>query len=174
MVSYIILIDQSFMVIILFIIIQLLCQACEVFGSTMHGPRSVWDKHAKAHNNVRAINLLRPSECRMAGEVLQFLHFFHLKTTLQASTQDPVVVDYKKFGFLADIFNSTQFWKCPIAIIQALYPAYHILRIADTMVGGMDKLYFYIRQTDRLLKPRMENVMKMFLDSKMPHVQLSS
>ena len=139
----------------------------------MHGPRSVWVKHAKAHNNGRAINLLRPSECRMAGEVLQFLRVFRLKTTLQACTRDRVFVDYKKFGFLADIFNCTQFWKCLFAIIQALYPVYRILRIADTMVGGMDKLYYYVRQTDSLLEPGMENVMKMFLDSKMPHMELS-
>jgi len=32
----------------------------------------------------------------MAGEVLQFLCFFCLKTTLQACTWDPVFVDYKK------------------------------------------------------------------------------
>jgi hypothetical protein len=139
----------------------------------MHGPRSVWVKHSKSHNKGRAINLLRPSECRMAGEVLQFLRVFRLKATLQACTRDPVFVDYKKFGFLADIFNSTQFWKCLFAIIQALYPVYRILRIADTMVGGMDKLYYYVTQTDRLLEPGMKNVMRMFYDSKMPHMELS-
>ena len=83
----------------------------------------------------------------MAGEVLQFLRIFRLKTTLQACTRDPVFVDYKKSGFLSDIFNSTQFWKCLFAIIQALYPVYCILRIADTMVGGMDTLYYYVQQT---------------------------
>ena len=61
--SYTILIDRSAMVIILFLIIGLLCQACKVFGSTMHGPCSVWVKHAKTHNNERAINLRCPSEC---------------------------------------------------------------------------------------------------------------
>lgn len=139
----------------------------------MHGPRSVWVKQSKLHNNGRAINLLRPSECRMAGEVLQFLRVFRLKTTLQACTRDPVFVDYKKFGFLADIFNSTQFWKCLFAIIQAIYPVYRILRIADTMVGGMDKLYYYVQQADRLLAPGIEHVMSMFEDSKMPHMELS-
>jgi hypothetical protein len=104
----------------------------------------------------------------MAGEVLQFLRVFRLKTTLQACTRDRVFVDYKKFGFLADIFNCTQFWKCLFATIQALYPVYCILWIADMMVGGMEKLYNYIRQTDRLLEPEIENVMKMFLDSKCP------
>jgi len=109
----------------------------------------------------------------MAGEVLQFLHVFRLKTTLQACTRDRVFVDYKKISFLADIFNCTQFWKCLFAIIQALYSVYRILWIADKLVGGMGKLYYYVRQTNRLLEPGMGNVMKMFLDSKMPHMELS-
>lgn len=109
----------------------------------------------------------------MAGEVLQFLCVFCLKTTLQACTRAPVFVDNKKFGFLADILNSTQFWKCLCAITQALYPVYCILQIADMMVGGMAKLYYYVRQTNRLLEPGMENVMNMFLDAKMHRKELS-
>ena len=35
------------------------------------------------------------------------------------------------------------------------------------------KLYYYVRQTNRLLESGMGNVMKMFLDSKMPHMELS-
>ena len=41
------------------------------------------------------------------------------------------------------------------------------------MVGGMDKLYYYVQQTNRLLEPGMKNVMKMFQDSKMPRMELS-
>lgn len=54
------------------------------------------------------------------------------------------VYHYKKFGVLPDIFNSTHFWKCLFALIDALYPVYCILCIADTMLGGMDKLYYYV------------------------------
>ena len=38
----------------------------------------------------------------------------------------------------------------------------------------MDKLYYYVQQTNRLLEPSMKNVMKMFQDSKMPHMELST
>jgi hypothetical protein len=61
----------------------------------MHRPHLVWVKHTKAHNNGGAINLLNPSEYQMAGDVLQFPHVIHLKTILQACTQDHVFVDYK-------------------------------------------------------------------------------
>jgi hypothetical protein len=39
-------------------------------------------------------------------------------------------------------------------------------------VGGMDKLYYYVMQTDRLLKPALENVMKLWKDPKMPTMEL--
>ena len=132
-------------------------QTHKVFGSTMHGPHSVYRKHTKQHYNGREINLLRPSECRLAGEVLQFLQGFHLKTSLQTCTLDSIFVDYKKFGFVIDIINSSAYWNCLFAIIQACYPILRILRIANTMIGGMDKLYYYMRQTDRLLEPAMKN-----------------
>jgi len=109
----------------------------------------------------------------MAGEVLQFLRVLRLKTALQASTRDPVFVDYKKFGFVIGIVNSSAYWNCLFAIIQACYPIFRILRIADTMIGGMDKLYYYVRQTDRLLEPAMKNVMKCWSDKSMPHMELS-
>ena len=37
----------------------------------------------------------------------------------------------------------------------------------------MDKLYYYVQQTNRLLEPGMENAMEMFQDSKMPRMELS-
>lgn len=144
-----------------------------MFGSTRHGPRAIFRKFAKLFNDGREINLLRPSECRMAGEVLQFLRVLRLKTALQATTRDQVFVDYKKFGFVTDILNSSAYWDSLFTIIQACYPIFRILRIADTMIGGMDKLYFYVRQTDRLFEPAMKNVMKAWFNKSMPHMELS-
>ena len=67
-------------------------------------------------------------------------------------------VDYKKFRVVIDIINSSAYLVCLFAIIQACYPIFRILRIADTMIGGMDKLYYYMRQTDSFLEPAMKNV----------------
>jgi hypothetical protein len=85
----------------------------------------------------------------------------------------PVFVDYKKLTFVLDILNSTQFWKCLFGLIQACYPVLWILRIADMMIGRMDKLYYYVRQMDRLLEPAMQNVVKLFSDPMMPCMDLS-
>jgi hypothetical protein len=77
---------------------------------------------------------MKPSETRMAGEVLQFLRLFHLKEALQSTTRDRVCVEYKYFGFVTIILNNTAFWNCLFAIIQASYPLFCILQLADNEV----------------------------------------
>ena len=55
---------------------------------------------------------MKPSETRMAGEVLQFLKLFRLKEALQSATRDRVFVEYKYFGFVTIILNNEAFLNC--------------------------------------------------------------
>ncbi len=82
--------------------------------------------------------MMKPLETRMAGELLQFLRLFRLKDALQATTRDRVFVEYKRFGFVTNILNSDDFWNLLFAIIQACYPVFCILWLADMKIGGMD------------------------------------
>ena len=109
----------------------------------------------------------------MAGEVLQFMRVLRLKSALQATTRDPVFVGYKRFQFVVNILNCDEFWSCLYAVIQSCYPIFRILRLADMKIGGMDKLYFYVSQTDRLLKPALENVVKRWTDPRMPVMDIA-
>ena len=47
------------------------------------------------------------------------------------------------------------------------------LHTADMIIGRMDKKYYYVQRTDRLLEPAMQNVLKPFSDPMMPHMELS-
>ena len=109
---------------------------------------------------------------RMAGEVIQSSRVIRLKEALQATSRDKGFVNYKCFSFDSTILNNDASWDCLFVIAQALYPIFLILRLADMKVGGMDKLYYYVMQTDRLLKPALENVMKLWKDPKMPAMEL--
>ena len=115
---------------------------------------------------------MKPSKTSMAGEVLQFLRLFCLKEAFQSTTRDRIFVEYKRFGFVTTILNNEEFWNCLFAIIQACYPVFRILRLADMKIGGMDKLYYYVCQTDRLLEPAMHNVMMLWKKSSMPKLLL--
>ena len=108
----------------------------------------------------------------MAGELLQFLRLFRLKDTLQATTRDRVFVDYKRFSIVTTIVNSDAFWHVLFAIIQACYPVFRILWLADMKIGGMDKLYFYVCQMDKLLEVVMQNVVDKWNDPATPKISL--
>ena len=149
-------------------------QLRNIFGSTRHGPRSIFRAAAKHHNNGRDINFLKPSECRMAAECLQFLRVFRLKDAIQQATRDKVFVDYKRFSFVIKIVNCEEFWDTLFAMIQAIYPIYCILRLSDMKLGGMDKMKYYVCQTDRLLEDGMRNLMKKWSHPRMPTMDFSS
>ena len=149
-------------------------QLSNIFGSTRHGPRSVFKKHAKFFNNGVDLNLVQPSECRMAGEVFQFMRVLRLKEALQATTRDKVFVDYKRFGFVAEIINNEKTFECLFAIVQVLYPIFRILRLADMKIGGADKLYYYVMQTNCLLDPALKNMVEHWNDAKMPKMDFNT
>ncbi len=73
---------------------------------------------------------------------------------------------------MTNILNSDDFWNLLFAIIQACYPVFHILRLADMKIGGMGKLYYYVCQTDMLLEPEMLNVMNLWNDPMAPKILL--
>ena len=58
---------------------------------------------------------------------------------------------------MTNILNSDAFWNLLFAIIQACYPVFNIFWLADMKIGDLDKVYFYVCQTDRLLEPAMLN-----------------
>jgi len=64
-------------------------------------------------------------------------------------------------------------WDTLFALIQACYPIYRILHLTDMRVGGIDKICFFVRQADRLLKQSMENAMERWHHPLMPMMELT-
>ena len=110
----------------------------------------------------------------MAFEQLQFIRVLRLKDALLSTVNNVVFKDWNRFTFVSKIIGYDEFWQLLFAMIQALYPIYRILRLADMKIGGMDKLKFYVLQTDRLLDAGVENVVKKWNDPRMPSMELRS
>jgi hypothetical protein len=49
------------------------------------------------------------------------------------------------------VLNNDNFWLYLFVMCCALYAPMSVLRLADQQVPGMEKLYYYILQTDRML-----------------------
>ena len=142
-----------------------------IFGSTQHGPRSVFRKCDKHHKNGRDINFLNPSECRVAAKCLQNLRVYCLKDAVQMATRDRVFISYKRFQFMTKPVNSEELRDTLFALIQECYQIYRILHLTVMRVGEIDKICYFVRQADRLLKQSMENAMECWHHPLMPMME---
>jgi hypothetical protein len=50
-----------------------------IFGSVRHSPSAMFKKYSRAHNKGVYIGLIKPSECRMAGEHIALLRLLWLR-----------------------------------------------------------------------------------------------
>jgi len=94
----------------------------------------------------------------MGGECLQLLQIFRLKNVLYDCITSKVFMELKEFQYIVPIIKSEAYWDFYFAIIQALYPLYCLLGLADMKEAAIDKVKYYIMQVDRLMDDGIENV----------------
>jgi hypothetical protein len=87
----------------------------------------------------------------MAGEHIALLRFLRLKDALQLTITSPEFIYMNQFKSTAAVLMREEFWKYLFVMCRALYAPMRLLRLADQKVAAMDKLYYYVLQTDRML-----------------------
>lgn len=122
-----------------------------IWGSTTHKTSAMFKKYSKVHNNGVYIGFIKPSDCRMAGELIALLRLLRLKNGLQATVVSPEFKSLKEFEVEATVLMNEDFWKYVFVMCRALYAPMRVLRLADQKTPGMDKLYYYVLQADRML-----------------------
>ena len=70
-----------------------------------------------------------------------------------------VFVEQRDFYFVGHTVKHDNFWNLPYAICQAQSPLFCLMRLADTSIGGKDKVKYYVSQIDRLLEPALKDLM---------------
>ena len=133
------------------------CKRCrDIWGSVRHSPSAIFKRHSKEHNKGRHVGFIKPSECRMAGEHIALLRLLRLKDALRSTIASKEFIDLKLFRSEAAILASDAFWKYLFVMCRALYAPMRILRLADQKTPAMDKLYYYVLQTDKQLPKWMK------------------
>ena len=54
----------------------------------------------------------------------------------------------KKVHGIAEILKNSNFWDALYAMTRAVFSILRVLQLADCSGLGMDKLFYYVRQTD--------------------------
>ena len=124
-----------------------------IFGSTRHGPHALFKKYSKEHNGGIYLGFIKVSECRMAGELIALLRMLRLKDALRATIRSAEYLqNHARLFRRENIFlESDEFWKYIFTFCRALYSPMRILRLADKKEAAMDKLYYFVHQTDATL-----------------------
>jgi hypothetical protein len=122
-----------------------------IWGSVRHKPSAMFKKYSREHNNGINLGFIKPSECRMAGEQIALLRLLRLRNALKATVTSKEFVDLKVFKSASNILLCDDFWKYLFVMCRALYAPMRVLRLADQKSPAMDKLYYYVLQTDAML-----------------------
>ena len=123
-----------------------------IFGSTRHVTTAIFNKHSKKHNKGIRVGLIKPSDCRMAGHQIALLRTLRLKDAFQATVTSTEFKDLKVFNAIAYVLLQDEFWQYLFVMCRALYAPMRLLRLADQKIPAMDKLYFYVLQSERMIE----------------------
>ena len=116
-----------------------------------HSPKAMFDKYSWQHNKGIFLGFIKPSECRMASEHVALLHLLRLKDALRSTIMSKEFIDLRIFHGDCNVLMNPDFWNVLFVMCRALYAPMRVLRLADQKVPAMDKLYYYVMQTDRML-----------------------
>jgi hypothetical protein len=107
--------------------------------------------YTKIHNNRIFLGFAKPSECQMAGEQIALTCLLQLRDALKSTINSKEFMDLNNFRLETFVLNNDNFWLYLFVMCRALYAPMRVLRLADQQVPCMEKLYYYVLQTDRML-----------------------
>ena len=87
----------------------------------------------------------------MGGELISLLRLLRLKDALRSTINSKEFLYLKIFKLECCVLNNDKFWMYLFFICRVLYVPMRVLCLADQQTALMDKLYFYVLQTDRIL-----------------------
>ena len=127
-----------------------------IFGSTRHIFTAIFNKYSKKHNRGIRVGFIKPSECRMGGYQIALLRVLRLKDALQATVTSTEFKNMKQFAAIAYVLLQDEFWQYLFVMCRALYAPMRLLRLSDQKIPAMDKLYFFVLQTERMIEKWMK------------------
>ncbi len=133
--------------------IPFLKQCRNIFGSTCHGPHAIFKKHSIMPNNCIYIKFIKISKCRTTGELIGLLCLLRLRDILRVTIASKEFKDVwaKSFWREVIVLENNEFWKYLFTLCHSLYAPMRIIWLADQKIPTMDKLHYYVCQTDELL-----------------------
>ncbi len=87
----------------------------------------------------------------MVGEQIALTRLLCLRDALKFTINSKEFMDLNNFKPETFVLNNENFLLYLFVMCRALYAPMRVLRLADQQVPGMEKLYYYVLQTDWML-----------------------
>ena len=111
----------------------------------------MYKKYSKVHNQGIYIWFIKPSECWMGGEQISLLRLLRLKSALRSTITCPAFLLLHDFKKETSILMNEDVWKNLFTVCHALYAPMRVLCLADQKTPAMDKLHYFVCQTNHML-----------------------
>ena len=129
-----------------------------VFGGSHHSVHATFKRNSKLHNNGNYVGLYRPSATRMGGYIIAFLRLMASKAVFDSTMAAPEYSKLKINNNLTELLKHHTFWALILCVVKANFGPLWLLRLADSKAACMDKVVFYVHQTDALVEEHMESM----------------
>ena len=126
------------------------------YFSRHHVPHAMMLEESKIHNNGRAIGLIRATDVRMGGHIICLTRLLRLKPVFDSLIVSRHFLDIKenirvKTCVIKWLKDET-LWKNIFVLVRSCFPLLKLLRLCDKREPAMDRLMYYVRQTDAALE----------------------
>ena len=122
------------------------------FGSVRHAPSAMFRKHSKDHNKGISLSFIKIAETRMGGNIIALLRLLRLRDPLVATIVSAEFRKLKCWRSFSSLAQNEGLWEYIFKVCRAFYPVMRVLRLADSKIPVMDKLYFYVRMADQMME----------------------
>lgn len=93
----------------------------------------------------------------MAGHEIALLRILRLKNALQSTVTSAEFRELRVFEKIAHALMQEEFWEYLFVMCRAMYAPMRVLRLADQKTAAMDKLHYFVLQTERMLPKYLED-----------------
>ena len=128
-----------------------------IFSSgTCHKPHSIF-KSKSQDLHKRNIGLFSVKDTRMAGYFMGMHRDLRMQKVLQAtisSAEFLSITTTTKFNKAVKFVHDEKSWGRCYVLLKTIFPCLRVLRLADSNILGMDKVYYYSRMTKQCMEKK--------------------
>ena len=98
-----------------------------------------------------SLSFIKIAETRMGGKIIALLRLVRLRDPLVATIVSAEFRKINKWRSFCALVQQDDLWAYIFSVCRAFYPVMRVLRLADSKIPVMDKLYYYVRLADRMM-----------------------